>query len=205
MKGTVALAFPLLLAANAASAAYQDRGGYVDAYYMPSAKQEVNRNSAPDDNTSGHGFGAHAIVPLTPLFVVTGEYQRATYDNFNTDQFRVGGGVQSSPDIARLIAYAEYVNIKLDGENRSSGFGLHLRGTYDVMPALNLFGEVGYVNVSVNGSGSDGPEFLAGASYAFTPLIGVFADYRWTRIATNNEDKQTLQDVRTGVRIYLTH
>jgi hypothetical protein len=199
-----ALLVPLILAVGAAQAAYPDRGGYVGAFYVPTSTKDVSLSGNPQTDFDGDGFGAHAIVPLGKLFAVTGEYQRSNHDDADTDQFRVGGGVQSSPDKARLLAYGEYVNIDLPGSASSSGFGLHLRGTLDVMPQLSVFGQVGYLNVSANDESTDGPEFLAGASWAFTELIGAFVDYRITRIATGNDDRTRFDDLRTGVRIYLT-
>ena len=73
-----------------------------------------------------------------------------------------------------------------------------------MIPQLNVFAEAGYVSVKIQSEASDGPELLAGAAFAFTDLLGAFVDDRMTRIATTNEDKRRFDELRTGVRQYLT-
>ncbi len=211
----IALLLPLaVLAAPAAAKGYPD--GLVDVYYVPSAHTKFS-SGGDEADVSGDGYGAHAMVPVGPIFLITGEYNRDNYDtvtfagssgstDLKSDQYRVGFGAQSSPDQARLAAYAEYVKVKFHAGGDSSdadGFGLHLRGSFEIIPQLNLFGEIGYVRLNGNNETVDGPEFLVGGSFAFTPMFGAFVDYRSSRLDTNSGDKTRLYDVRTGLRIYL--
>jgi len=77
--------------------------------------------------------------------------------------------------------------------------------SFDIIPPLKLFGEVGYVRLTAHGDTLDGPEFLVGAAFSFTKYIGAFADYRISHLDGNgeNQSKDRLYDARVGVRLNL--
>lgn len=193
MLKKIALLLPLTLFALPAAAS----DGHLDVFYVPSAQIKGSGGSE-----SGTGYGAHVVLPIGSTFLAAAEYQRNSYDA-KLQQFRAGGGVQSSPDRARLMAYGEYVRLKPDDSSAADGFGVHARVTYTVMEPLNLFAEAGYVRLDGDGATFDGPEFLFGAAWSFTQQFGVFADYRISRFDANGDAKIRFYDVRTGLRIYL--
>ncbi|HZP12463.1 MAG TPA: hypothetical protein VFB36_08590 [Nevskiaceae bacterium] len=199
LVGLIAPALPAWSAAD----------GFVDAYYVPSAQIKESSPGFPEESVSGDGVGVHATVPLGQLFFVNGEFQHNNYSDSNSsghiNEYRAGGGIESSPDKARAAVYGEYIRLDPEKADSADGFGLHARVTFDVIPPLNLFGEVGYVRLTANGDTIDGPEFLIGGAFSFTKYIAAFADYRISHLDGNgeNESKDRLYDVRVGVRLNL--
>ena len=193
----VALLLPLALCALPAAAASD---GFLDVYYVPSVQSKIGSGSTSDN---GHGFGAKFTQPVfSPTFVITGQFQRDNLDGGHVDQYRVGGGVQSSPDRARILAYGEYIRDQFsDGGGTLDGFGVHARVTWTIIDPVDLYGEAGYVRLTNNGSTFDGPEFTVGGVFNFTSQLGAFADYRITRTDTNGDEKARLYEARVGLRL----
>ncbi len=204
----LALSAPTLPAAAAAE-------GFVDGYYIPTSqiKGRVGGNEA---KVTGDGFGAHVMFPVASVFLITGEYQRNSYDeatfaglsdsiDVTTDQYRVGFGAQSTPDEFRGTVYGEYIKLKVKDGDDADGFGLHARVTYGPMDPLRLFAEIGYVRVEEDGETLDGPEFLFGAAWSFTKQFAGFVDYRISRYDGNggSDSGSRFYDLRTGVRFNL--
>lgn len=197
----------LLLTASAAlpMAAHAGPAGFLDAYYVPYADVDVGNNSS-----DGDGYGLHALVNVTPMIIVTGEYQQDTYDepgDPELETYRAGGGIQSPPDPrGRLGVYGEYAHLDREGGgDADDGFGVHVRAEYGFSEQLSAFGQIGYLRVDSDDDGSkDGPEFLVGAAFAFTPQFGAFVDYRSTRLEPDEgQDDTKFNDVRVGLRVYL--
>ena len=194
-----ALAAPALPAWSAAE-------GFVDAYYVPSAQIKI---SGFDGTISGDGLGARAAVPIGDWFFVSGEFDHNNYkdDAGHLNEYRVGGGVESSPDKARGAVYGEYVRLEDESNDTADGFGLHARVSFDVIPPLKFFGEVGYVRLSDHDVTFDGPEFIVGGAFSFTKLIAAFADYRISHLDGNgggvSDAKFRTYDARVGVRLNL--
>jgi hypothetical protein len=186
--------------------------GFVDAYYIPYSRIKA---VGADASVDGDGFGAHVHFPLAEVFVITGEFQRHSYDevqvgpatgeiDFTDNQLRVGFGAQSTPDVLRGTVYADYIRLMPEDGEDSDGFGLHARVSANLLKPLNLFAEIGYVRVEEEGETFDGPEFLVGGAWKFTELIGAFADYRISRFDGNGDSEggARFYDVRTGVRLH---
>lgn len=192
----------LLALASCSLPAAAAADGFLDVYYVPSAQTKLADNTGSGES-SGHGYGLKFAQPLGPLFVITGQYQRDTFDgDAHLDQYRVGGGVQSTPDRARILAYAEYVRDQFNnGGGVLDGFGLHARVTYTLIEEVDLYGEAGYVRLSGDGRTFDGPEFTGGAVWNFTPQLGAFADYRITHTDSNGGFEARFYEVRTGLRL----
>ena len=196
-----ALAAPLAVPAIAQA----NEQGHVDAYYIPSSKLDID--NVGDD--SGDGFGVKGFVPLGPgqNFFLSGEYQSSNLDDsdFDIDQLRLGGGWQTPLATGTLGVYGEYVKIDLDG-SKADGGGVHGRLSFPVAPAVNIYGQVGYLWLTDDDKDDiDGVEFLVGASVDFTPNIGAFLDFRQSNLKLDSgfgsDQDFTFQDVRVGVRV----
>ena len=179
--------------------------GHVDAYYIPSTTLDID--GVGDDD--GDGFGVKGFVPLGPgqSFFLSGEYQSSKFDDFDidVDQLRLGGGWQTPLATGSLGVYGEYVSIDLDG-SKADGGGVHGRLSFPIAPAVNIYGQVGYLWLTDDDSNDiDGAEFLIGASVDFTPSIGAFLDFRQSNLKLDSgfggDQDFTLQDVRVGVRV----
>lgn len=171
--------------------------GAIDVYYVPSADIEVDIDGIGEFEDDGDGFGVKGRFDVAPQFFIAGEYQAVEYDDSNGELDQIRGGLgyrfnRRSP----FYLLGEIINID-DGEDDETGFGVHLGVDAAVAPALNLYGQVGYVDVE-----GDGIEFLGGLAYMFTQQIGGFVDYRQTNL-DDNDVEITLDDLRLGIRIAL--
>lgn len=201
----------LLTALVAPSAAFANEGAHIDAYYIPSAQLDVEDPVDGDFDDDGDGFGAKAMLPLgvTQSFFLNGEYQTSKYDknDLDLDQFRIGAGWQTPLATGTLGIYGEYDNLSFDssGGDEADGLGVHARVAFPVAPAVQLYGQVGYLSLEYdNNIDLTGVEFLVGASVDFTPSIGAFIDYRQSNLTADESGPNidyTLQDLRVGIRI----
>lgn len=198
------LATAALLATPLAAQALEP--AHVDGYYQPWTNLEVDVPHADDADVDGDGWGAKAFVPIgqPQNFVITGEYETSSYDDdFDVDEFRVGGGYQmqlGQTDALTGGLFAEYVNYDLDGED-ADGYGVHLRLHGKAADIVALYGSVGYVSLSGDHDlDFDGFEYLVGASVDVTPQIGLFAEFRESKLEGDNDLDLTADEVRTGVR-----
>ena len=193
-----ALAAPLAVPAIAQA----NEQGHVDAYYIPSSNLDID--GVGDDD--GDGFGVKGMVPLGSNFFLNGEYQSVTLDDsdWDIDQLRLGGGWQTPLATGTFAVYGEYANIDLDG-SKADGLGVHGRLSFPIAPAVNIYGQVGYLWLEDDDNYDiDGLEFLIGASVDFTPNIGAFLDFRQSNLSADTgfgDQDFTFQDVRVGVRV----
>ena len=181
--------------------------GAFDLYYVADAGLELDvddvGNAEFDD---GDGFGVKGRVELAPQIFVAGEYQANDYDNLagsdvsgEVDQIRGGLGfrfVEGSP----YYAFGEIISfdLTLNGESADeTGYGLHVGANAPVGNGLNLYGQVGYVDVDIAGV-----EFLGGIAFMFSDQVGAFADYRHSTLDDDGVEF-TVADVRVGLRIAL--
>ena len=197
---------------------YEPYPGYVDAYYQPSVTQDFSDGSS--GRADGDGFGFRAWIPVAPLVILTGEWQRDHYDtlhldgvgkfhaNVDDDQYRLGAGLQwHLPAPVRLAAYAEYINEQARGDvegaavdTKSDGFGFHGRATFSPSPWVSLYGQVGYVRLrDDNDNKADGPELLGGVAVYPTPLMRLFVDVRSPRLTDDQGGTLDTVEVRTGI------
>lgn len=203
------LAAVLVLSAPALPALAAD--GFVDAYYVPSSRLSGDGGGS----ISGDGYGLKASVPVGSVVFFNGEFQRDTYrvdgDSGWINQYRVGVGAQTSPDKARAAVWIEYAGLHGSGDSTNpNGVGLHSRVSFTLAPPFQVYAEAGYVLLSSKDSNSDssstadGPEFLAGAAFSFTERLGVFADYRFSRLnGENGGGRIDFNDFRVGARLNL--
>jgi hypothetical protein len=194
--------------AFAGTAAAHGRGGYgpgpgpqygdnnLDLYYVPSAN--IDFDPGEDD---GDGFGGKAAFRVGRDVYLTGEYQRNTYDNEDRDldQFRIGAAFGSGAGNGEgLYARVDYVNYDLELADEQDGIGGHVGFALPLSSTFRLFGEVGYLGLD----DFSGPEFVGGAVLQVAPNIGIYGDYRATRLEADDNDNVDidLDDVRVGVR-----
>jgi len=201
--GAVALA-PMAMSAHAMEDAS------IDGYYVPYSQLKLEAPSGYsatyDEDDNGDGFGAKMFVPLGPQkrFIVTGEYESTSFDDFdsNVDEWRLGGGMQfplDQNDVLSVAVLGEYVNFSIDDVDMD-GYGVHARLGAKASPRLSFYVQGGYVDVSGDNLEFDGPEYLVGAAFQLMPNLGVFADYRYTDLEEDSGVKLTYDSVRTGIR-----
>ncbi|MGQ0503215.1 MAG: hypothetical protein ACT4P0_11515 [Panacagrimonas sp.] len=192
---------------------------HLDLYYIANADLEINDFEFDD----GDGYGAKALFMLGKNFFLTGEYQNSEYDPVNRETGGpLGGSTRTEVEIesyrgglgvyiadSPFFVRGEYIGLEselstsgdeddeetLGDDFDENGWGAHA-GIDGAFGGLGLHGQVGYVDV---GDAGDGIEWLGGASFAFNPGLGIFADYRRTEL--ENDDETTLQDFRLGLRV----
>ena len=165
-------------------------GNNVDAYYVSSGV-----DVGYDDD--GDGLGIRGQFAFADQLFFSGEYQTVNYDDsdIDLDQIRLGVGLNS--DARQQLVFfglAEFIHLDYDFDD-DNGIGLHGGAIYKVTKEFSVNGRVGYVDVG----DFDGIEWLVGASYQFTPMIGAFVDYRATYLENGGADFD-VDDLRVGVR-----
>lgn len=173
--------------------------GYIDGYYIPSAEVEFSDGFGSGDD-DGDGFGVKGRARFADQLFFTGEYQAVEYDDseLELDQLRAGVGFLSalSPEL-NLIGRAEFIRVELDGPFQDSddetGYGIHGGAEALLAPRFMVHGSVGFVSVD----DADGPEFLVGVRFQANESVGIFADYRVTRLSDSGSDLD-LDDLRIG-------
>lgn len=176
--------------------------GYVDLYYIPNSSVEVDAAIAFDDD--GDGFGAKVMAPVSEWGVLTGEYQTVKLDDTDIDveQIRFGLGVLTG-GAARMGVLAEYIRLDLEssaGSESPDGFGLHGRLEFDPSPGFTLHGQIGYVRVEDQDE-YEGLEMGVGIAANINEALGMFIDYRLTRLEDTADVEYDFADVRVGVRV----
>lgn len=188
-KSLAAAAF--LLASGPAAA---DPQGYLDVFYVPSAKVEERNPGFGLRTDDGEGFGVKGWSPMSRNMVFTGEYQSVSYDRGTPDntQYRIGAGFIGDRGGGMLVEY-----ISAQDYIEADGIGVHLR-----MGGPNLYAQVGYVSLNDNFEESHGLELASGLSFTNHRGTGIFVDIRHTQLK-GQETKVEIEttDVRAGVRI----
>lgn len=178
----------------------------MDVYYaIPETDIEI-RDLGEVTADEGDGFGVKGRFELGPQVFLAAEYQSNTYDEVEgrpfdaeIDQIRGGAGFRFGPGSPfYLLGEVVHVDAELEGEKSDeTGYGIHLGAAAPMSSGLDLYGQIGYVDVD-----ADGLEFLVGLAMMITPQIGAFADYRHTTLE-DDDVELTLKDIRVGLRIQL--
>lgn len=191
----------LLAAAPFTTMAAAKSGGHVDVYYND-AELEATVPGVGSGDDDGDGFGIRGAARFSEQAFVYGEYQKNEYDDSDLEiqLIRAGLGFLFSADRnMELYAKGELVNVDSDAGGESddeTGFGVHGGIAFLPMPALRLFGEIGYIDID----DASGPEYTIGAAYSFTEQLAVVADYRVTDLEDENDVELELSDLQLGVR-----
>lgn len=185
----------------AAAQAHAENTGNVNVYFVPSSELEIVVPGLGSFTDDGDGFGAKGEFNAG-IVLFNGEYQSTSHDDSDTDvsNLRLGVGVQTESN-PHFGAYVEYVSADFD-DATADGFGLQGRIKYNVNDSLELLGQLGYVSIEDAAADTfDGPEFLLGIAYKFTPNFGLFADYRSSQRQNGDNIEINSNDFRVGARI----
>jgi len=194
----------LLLTPAAATAA----PSYLDLYYVPDSRMELGdpdpgNFTATSDGGSGVGFRGR--IAASDILAIQAEYQKDEYDGFQntgmpTDTTTLRFGVRLGAERSPSYALFEYVELTLDiqgvPERSDSGYGGHV-GLEGRGP-VRAYTQVGFVDV---GDFGNGLEFMGGMVADFGSGLGIFLDYRQTRLEEDSGAEMTPPDVRVGARI----
>ena len=190
MRKTLAAAAAALAWCGPAAAGTPD--GYLDLFYVPSAKFEITDPGLGSGEDDGDGFGVKGMAPLSEFTVLTGEYQSIGYDaGFDIDQMRIGAGFMGARGGGVMV---EYLDITEGIE--ADGFGAHLRLGSD-----NFYAQLGYLMLDGGSEDVTGPEFAVGFAADFSPTAGLFVDARRSMIEGEDSNVEVeTTDIRVGVR-----
>ncbi|MGH6960498.1 MAG: hypothetical protein ACREE7_08455 [Dongiaceae bacterium] len=166
--------------------------GYLDLYYIPSAKIEESAPGFGSADDTGSGFGVKGMAPASDVLVFTGEYQAVDYDGGgNLDQMRVGAGVMGRRGGGLFVEY-----ISMDDAVEADGLGLHLR-----FGDRTFYGQIGYVSLQDDFEDNNGLELAAGFSARLGGNLGAFFDVRHTALESEDSGIEVeLTDFRAGLR-----
>lgn len=214
----------LALTAAAPTVSADSSVGYLDVFAVPEARLESGGDMP---QIKGDGYGIKGAFNFGSSVFVTGEYQDVDYDDvvgdFDGDneddrigtslqQFRVGLGLRQPIGNSTLVfGQAEYIDAELDadvtlsnggnsvegsGSVDDDGYGIHV-GLRGESGPLGVTAKVGYLDVS----DIDGPEYEVEADYRLWEFVGLFVNYRWSDLGSDDSDLE-LKDFRVGATIY---
>jgi hypothetical protein len=169
-------------------------GGYVDVFYVPSAKIEVTVPGFGSGDDDGDGFGFKGLATFETLGI-TGEFQSVSYDDSGIDneQLRLGAGLVG-PTTSGV--FLEYVDIELDGAS-ADGFGLQGR-----LAGEHFHMQAGYVSIKDDYETMAGVEFLVGFAIGDPQGYGAFVDLRRSMLeGEDSEVEYEFTDIRAGLRV----
>jgi hypothetical protein len=186
---------------------------YGDLYYIPTAELELGDTI----EFEGDGFGLRGAAPVSRAVWLTGEYQKVNYDeasaagfgsgdvDVDDERFRFGIGFQPPQQQSfSWGVFAEYISAEFEAEGEKTdadGFGLQLRGMLETGAGVDLYGQIGYVELEDDeGDDGDGPEYLIGGLFWLNPRLGLFADYRLTDLEVGGGEEFKSDELRVGAR-----
>lgn len=205
----------LLLSPAVRAAGPAAEGGFLDLYYVPSTDLAIDYTDPdPLNNASGEidgdGFGARALLRAGEGLALTGEYQTVTYDTENptdpeaeVDRLRFGIGLVGPSTSGAFVQYHE---IDFGDDFAPDGWGAHGRLAGRLSPQITAYAEAGYLFLKDDDIDFEGPEAGAGLAFTVSGTVGLFADYRLTRIEAEEFGSKLefeFTDLRVGVRIAL--
>lgn len=174
--------------------------GYLDLYFVPSAKIEVESGGATAED-SGDGIAFKTLMAFDQGFFFNGEYQKNKYDDtaLEFEQFRAGLGLYAPGQDLSPFGLLEYIRTDtsvVGGTQGESGYGAHV-GIRGESGNMGVTLQAGYVDLG----DQRGPEGLLEMDYQFTPRVGAVVGYRVSqRRATGSE--ALLSDLRVGLSLY---
>ncbi len=214
------LSLSVLAIAMGLSAApvFAANAGHADIYYVAKTEVEVDDDSgktSADDN----GFGAKGEYAFSVnedmSVLVLGELQQGKVKDeegsADLDKWLIGAGLQfgSNPRVAGILDYRSNELSGGDIKIEDEGFGAHVRVSFDVVENLELMAQFGFSKTDIKAEGesvdADGPAWMLGAAYKFTPQFGAFIDYRGSDsdISESGADATiSYNDLRLGARFF---
>ena len=178
----IALAVALVAAPLSAFA-----GGSVDVFYMDQDLDISGPASLKDD---GDGFGMRGAAELGHGLSLTGLYQKSDLDDAtilglkDIEETRVGLSYDHRLDGFTVGGGLDAVSVDLDFQGAVpvsvalSGYSANVHASVSPIENLSLYAHVGYTDLNK----ADGMEYGVGASYAVTPEVSGFVEYRTARL-----------------------
>lgn len=197
MRKRLVAAAAILLASGMAHA---EAPGYIDLFFVPSAKLDVTIPGFGSFDDDGDGFGIKGQIPAGETLVLLGEYQGVTYDesDIDVDQFRIGLGSFGESGSG---FYAEYGSIDLDGSD-ADGLGLHARLSGALSDVATVYGQIGYLLLNDDTEDISGLEFLFGGALSISGNTGAFVEMRKSMLEGEDSNVEfEFTDLRAGLRI----
>lgn len=195
------LAFALIAVTSCAPAVAAAPQVSVDLYSVPYASLDALVPGRRDAEEAGDGIGLRAVVRATSSFVVLGELQSARYGgDIDHDQVRLGVG---TPRVAGggASAWVEYVGTELGGAP-TDGLGAHVRFASSPARRWQFHGEGGFLALRDSAEQIAGWEAAAGSTLRLTRRLGLFAEYRATRLRGRSSGLELeFIDLRMGGRV----
>ncbi|MDT0495751.1 hypothetical protein RM530_00005 [Algiphilus sp. W345] len=183
---------------------------HLDGYYVPYSDIDTEAGEVDD----GDGYGIKGEFQFIDQAYFTAEYQANTYDDIanvdgdavDLDLDFIRAGVGYVPFEWPLYGRVEYIHV--EGELNDlpadltaddvdeDGYGVHIGSSGYLLPQLAGYVEVGYVDI---GDFGDGLQATGGISYDFSPMVGVFVEYRYMDLSADQLDPE-IGEARAGVR-----
>lgn len=175
----IALAVALVAAPLSAFA-----GGSLDVFYVD---QDLDAGAPASVKDDGDGFGFRGLAELGHGVSLTGLYQNADLDKNNVPgidnivETRIGLSYDTSVSGISAGAGLESVSMDLNNGNAGGslrGYSANIHASISPIENTSLYARIGYTDVEE----ADGVEYEVGASYAFTPEVAGFIEYRMARL-----------------------
>ena len=172
----IALAVALVAAPLSAFA-----GGSVDVFYVD---QDLDIQGGGSDD--GNGYGFRGLAELGHGVSLTALHQDADLDtlNANLKETRIGLSYDTVVDRINIGGGLETVTLDLNGGGPGialRGYSANVHASISPIDNTSVYARVGYTDLDEG----DGIEYEIGASYAFTPEVAGFVEYRMAQLETD--------------------
>ncbi|MEO6698068.1 MAG: porin, partial [Paraperlucidibaca sp.] len=158
-------------------------GGSVDVFYMD---QDLDLGSPANFNDDGDGYGFRGLAELGHGVSLTALHQDADLDTLdaNLKETRIGLSYDRGMDGFVIGGGLETVTIDLNGGGPGTalrGYSANIHASMSPIDNTSVYARVGYTDLDEG----DGVEYELGASYAFTPEVAGFVEYRMMKLDTD--------------------
>ena len=156
-------------------------GGSLDVFYV-----DQDLDAGPADN-DGHGYGIRGAAELGHGLSLTALHQDADLDTpikSNLKETRIGLSYDRAMNGFSVGGGLETVTLDTNtgGAGASQrGYSVNMHASISPIENVSAYARVGYTDLD----DSDGIEYEVGASYAITPEVAGFIEYRMLQLETN--------------------
>jgi len=190
----IALAVALVAAPLSAFA-----GSSVDVFYVD---QDLDIQGGGSDD--GNGYGFRGLAELGHGVSLTALHQDADLDtaNGNLKETRIGLSYDRGMNGFSVGGGLETVTLDINGGGPGTslrGYSANVHASISPVENLSAYARIGYTDVD----DLDGVEYEVGASYAFTPEVAGFIEYRMAQLETTASGPSAdvdLDTLRVGAR-----
>ncbi|MGB1580348.1 MAG: hypothetical protein ACPHER_02435 [Nevskiales bacterium] len=175
MKKTVLLT--ALLALPVAGWAEGLSYNHVQVDWIANSDLDANVPGTGSGETDGDGFGLSALLSVSEVFYLVGNYQDTDYDDggLAIEEISLGVGAHNNTYTGAIDVFGNitFENIDVDGAGDDNGFGFEIGARTVLSGALDGFISYDYDDVG----DLEGNFFRAGVSWAFNPQWSVAGQY----------------------------